>query len=179
MTYTEPPLKTSTDVLTSDDWNTYVRDNMEEFGRSPTFCLQSGTYQQTWTDASKLRYVNWTSIVWDTEDVCSVPSDQIPVPGVGIYEVFASVRAQDVTVFRIAQFTGAGDRINVEPQSSDAASMSVPDFTERGASMSGIVKVDSASNYLRVEMSFLPDSLLSAGTRTSTIYEARFVLTKI
>jgi hypothetical protein len=84
-----------------------------------------------------------------------------------------------VTVFSVRQFDSGGVPLSTPPQSNDLASSSVPSFTERGSSVGGVIRIGSPTNYLRVEMSFQPDAFLSGGTRTSTIYEAQFVLTKI
>lgn len=111
MTYSTPPSKTASDLITSSDWNTYVRDNMEEIAGSATCSATSTTAVTLNTglgvDTGSLV---WDTVVWDTDgSMLVVPRSEIQVPALGRYEVSVYVTADYIpTQVTFAVYTAAG-----------------------------------------------------------------------
>ena len=110
MTYSTPPTKTASDLITSSDWNTYLRDNMEEIAGSATCSATSTTAVTLNTglgvDTGSLV---WDTVVWDNNTMLVAPRSEIQVPALGRYEVAVYVTA-DYTPKKVtfAVYTSAG-----------------------------------------------------------------------
>jgi hypothetical protein len=110
MTYSVPPTKTASDLIQSSDWNTYVRDNMEEIAYTATCSALSTTAVTLNTGLGvAVGSLVWDTAIWDSGTMLVVPRSEIQVPDSGRYEVALYVTA-DRTPLKatFAVYTSAG-----------------------------------------------------------------------
>lgn len=118
MSINVPPTKTASDLVTSADWNTYVRDNMEEIAKRSTFSATTTTdvTQNTGLGVDVGALV-WDTVLWDADSMLPSARSEIAVPSAGKYvcSCVASSGVGAIKQIKFVVYTNAaiGQNINL------------------------------------------------------------------